>query len=320
MKRGIVVVTAVAMTTLIITMSLSLLARSGSPVVDIDSSEYRATCEQREGAINTIVRIHPLPESIDFAGESVPLERNYVQEALEREILTTASMHTSTMLTLRRTTRYFPIIEPILAEYGVPNDFKYLALAESGLNENALSSAQAAGVWQFIKSTGKEYGMESNGDVDMRYHIETATRAACQYLLSSYEEFGSWTLAAASYNLGSAGVKRRLEIQSVTNYWDLFLPEETMRYLPRIVAFKIFLESPSRYGFHLEEGDYFEPFTAYKEVEISEKDIDWSKFAAQHGTTYRILRILNPWIRSYTYSNPKAQSYVVKIPTAEFIP
>ncbi len=307
MKKKVLYITALAMTMLALTWSCVLWASGDVPESDDVTSI-------------TIVQIHPLPKSLDFAGESVPLERNYVVEAIEREMLTTSSMHTSTMLTLRRTQRYFPIIEPILEEYGVPNDFKYLAMAESGLNENAVSPAQAVGMWQFIKSTAGEYGMECNSDVDMRYNIEVATRAACEYLLKSYEEFGSWTLAAASYNLGSAGVTRRLAAQRVENYWDLFLPEETMRYVPRILSFKIFMESPESYGFHLDDQDYFKPYKNYQEVTISEKDIDWSEFAARYNTTYRVLRLLNPWIRTYTYANSQGRSYTVKVPTADFKP
>ncbi|MFR9649842.1 MAG: lytic transglycosylase domain-containing protein [Rikenellaceae bacterium] len=306
-KRGVVVLAALSMVILFAGWSYRV-----SAIGQKGSSSEECSLE--------IVKIHPLPKKIEFASQRVPIELNYVREAIEREVLTTASMHTSTMLTLRRTARYFPIIEPILKEHGVPSDFKYLALAESGLNENAFSPAKAAGVWQFIKSTAGEYDLECNSDVDMRYNIEAATHAACQYLLKSYEEFGDWALVAASYNLGSAGVRRRLETQGVTDYWNLFLPEETMRYVPRIVAFKIFMESPRRYGFVLDEEDYFKPYTNYKEVEISEKNIDWSAFAASHSTSYRVLRILNPWIRTYTYANPKGKSYMVKIPTAEFQP
>ncbi len=264
------------------------------------------------------VQIHELPSHVEFAGEQVPLDLPYVREAVDREILTTSSMHTSTMLTLRAMSRYFPVIEPILAEYGVPNDFKYLAMAESGLNPNAQSSAGAAGLWQFIKSAAKSYDLETGDNTDMRYNVEAATRAACRYLLEAYERFGSWTLAAASYNVGKAGVARRLETQGVDNYWDLYLPEETMRYVPRIISLMLVSSSPADFDFNLKEEDKFMPYKNFERVEISSTDIDWSKFAAEHGTNYRQLRILNPWIRSYEYKNAGETTYEVLVPTAEF--
>ncbi len=267
---------------------------------------------------DNMVKIYPIPSNLTFATESVPTSLPYVREAIEREMLTTSCMHTSTMLTLRRMSRYFPVIEPILEEYGVPNDFKYLAMAESGLNPNAESPARAAGLWQFISSAADTYNLETGKNTDLRYNVEESTRAACRYLLKAYEQFGSWTLAAASYNAGKQGVARRLATQGVENYWDLFLPEETMRYLPRILSFKIISADPAAYNFNLREQDKFKPYKNYKTITVKEKDIEWSKLAAEHGTTYRMLRILNPWIRSYDYSNTAQTAYEVKIPTAKF--
>ncbi len=264
------------------------------------------------------VKIAELPRTLEFAGEKVPLELAYVREAVEREMITTSCMHTSTTIALRNTTRYFPIIEPILKENNIPEDFKYLCIAESGLNPNAQSPAQACGLWQFVKSAAKDYGIETGDNVDLRYNIEEATRAACRYFKSAYERFGSWALVAASYNAGIAGVSRRLEIQQVSNYWDLFLPEETMRYVPRILSFKIIFAEPEKYGFMLEKSNYLPTFKNYIEVQISSQDIEWSKFAAQHHTDYRQLRILNPWIRSYEYANKTGKNYTVKVPTAQF--
>ncbi len=264
------------------------------------------------------VRIAPLPESLEFAGEKVPLEYRYVREAIEREVLTTSCMHTSTTIALRNTTRYFPIIEPILKKNNIPEDFKYLCVAESGLNPNAYSPARACGLWQFITSAAKDYGVETGENVDLRYNIEIATQAACDYLNEAYKKFGSWTLAAASYNAGRAGVSRRMDTQKVDNYWDLFLPEETMRYVPRILSFKIIYPEPQKHGFNLTESDYFPTFENYTEVEIAEKNIEWSEFAARHNTNYRQLRILNPWIRSYSYANATGKTYVVKVPNEKF--
>ncbi len=264
------------------------------------------------------VKVHDLPTSITFANEQVPISLPYVREAIDREILTTSCMHTSTMLTLRAMSRYFPVIVPILKEYGIPEDFKYLCMAESALNPNAISPAKAVGLWQFIPSAAKTYGLETGENTDMRYHVEEATRAACRYLKNSYKRLGSWTLAAASYNAGLAGVTRRMETQGVDNYWDLYLPEETMRYVPRIVSLKLVSSNPSDFGFELTEKDKLKPYKNFKVVTIDSQDIDWSAFAAEHGTNYRQLRILNPWIRSYTYANKGGTQYEVKVPLANF--
>ncbi len=264
------------------------------------------------------VKIAQLPQELYFAGERVPLEYPYVREAIEREVLTTSCMHTSTALALRNTTRYFPIIEPILEANNIPDDFKYLCVAESGLNPNAMSPAKACGLWQFLASAAKEYGVETGENVDLRYNIEVATQAACDYLNSAYEKFGSWSLVAASYNAGRSGVARRLDVQQVEGYWDLFLPEETMRYLPRILSFKIIIPRANEYGFNLNKEDYLPTFENYTVVEVSEHNIEWSDLAARHNTNYRQLRILNPWIRSYSYANKTGKSYRVKVPTPEF--
>lgn len=264
------------------------------------------------------VQIYDLPETLEFAGEKVPINYPYVREAIDREVLTSSCMHTTTTLTLRATTRYFPLIESILKKHNIPEDFKYLCMAESALNPNAYSAAKAAGLWQFISAAAKQYGLETGENTDARYNVEQATEAACRYLRNAYERFGSWTLAAASYNAGPAGVANRMKTQGVDDYWDLYLPEETMRYVPRIISLKLIESNPAKYGFHLNPEDYYKPYENYTEITVNHKNIDWSKLAREHGTTYRMLRILNPWIRSYTYANGGSTSYKVKIPTSKF--
>lgn len=259
-----------------------------------------------------------LPRELDFAGERVPLELPDVSEALEREMSVTMYMHSRTLQTLRATTRYFPLIEKILKKHGVPTDFKYLCMAESSLNPNAFSSAKAAGLWQFIPSAAKEYGIETGENVDLRYNVELATDAAARYLKKSYERYGNWTMAAASYNAGLTGVTRRANTQGVDNYYDLFLPEETMRYVFRILSMKIIEQNPEKYGYILRKSDFQQPFVNYTEVKINDEQIDWSEFANKNGTNYKILRILNPWIRSYDYTNKARKSYTVKVPNADF--
>lgn len=270
------------------------------------------------GATEAAVYIPSLPTALDFAGESVPLQYAEVREALERELGVTMYMHSRTMQTLRSTSRYFPVIEPILKRNGIPDDFKYLCMAESGLNPNAVSSAKAAGLWQFMTSASKDFGIETGDNVDMRFHIEKSTEAACKYLRNAYNRYGSWTLAAASYNAGLAGVTRRMNTQSVESYYDMFLPEETMRYVYRILTFKLLADNPSQYGFHLAPANYLPPFESYREVDISDPVIVWSDLAAKHGTNYKMLRVLNPWIRSYEYNNSSCKKYTVKIPTEGF--
>ena len=255
-----------------------------------------------------------LPETLEFAGESVPLNNFDTRESLQREISVTMYMHSRTIYTLLRTTRYFPVIEPILKKNGIPDDFKYLCMAESGLDPEVRSPAGAAGLWQLMPAVGRSYGMEVGKGVDERYHVEMATEAACRHLKESYERFGSWTLAAAAYNLGLSGVATRLEKQGVSNYYDAFFPQETLRYVFRILSFKVVTEHPLRYGFLIEEDDYLAPLDRYREVTVNDAKIDWAAFARAQGTNYKMLRAYNPWIRDYDSLNPSRRTYTVRIP------
>ncbi len=260
----------------------------------------------------------PMPDVLDFAGEKVPLENYDTRESLAKELAVTCYMHSRTLLTLAATTRYLPVIEPILARNGIPSDFKYLCMAESGLNPNVVSAAGAAGLWQLMPSVGKARGMIVTGEIDERYNIEQATQAACDYLREAKAAFGSWTMAAASYNLGLAGLRKRADKQRIGNYYDLFMPEETLRYVFRILAWKLVAEDPAKYGFSIAPDEYQKPLDNYKEVETDEKTIDWSEFAARHGTTYKMLRELNHWIRDYDCRNPSGHSFTVRIPQRKF--
>ena len=266
------------------------------------------------------VIVPELPRSLEFAGERVPLENYDTRESLIRELLTTSYLHSRTMQTFLATRRYFPIIEPILKKNGVPEDFKYLCMAESGLNPNVSSPAGAGGLWQLMPAYAREKGLYIGGGVDERFHIEKSTEAACKYLLEAKERFGSWTLAAASYNVGMAGLARRLEKQGVDSYYDLFLPEETLRYVFRILAFKMMTADPSAYGYRIEEEDYYRPLPESREVEAAGTDIDWSAVGKAEGTNYKMLRVLNPWIRDYNYRNKTPRTFVLKVPTAGFSP
>ena len=260
------------------------------------------------------VRIPVLPDRLDLAGEPVPLDNYDTRESLLREMLSTLYLHSRTMQTLLATQRYFPIIEPILKKNGVPEDFKYLCMAESGLDPNAGSSAGAAGLWQLMPAYARSAGLYIGGGVDERFHIEKSTEAACRYLLEAKEKFGSWTLAAASYNVGMAGTAKRLEKQGVDSYYDLYLPTETMRYVFRVLAFKLITPNPSAYGYQIQPEDYYRPLPDYTEVPVSGTQIDWAAEARKHGTNYKMLRELNHWIRDYDYRNKTTRSFVLKVP------
>jgi hypothetical protein len=253
------------------------------------------------------------PTAVDFAGESAPLQVTDVKERLDRELLINANLHSTTTLIIKRANRVFPIIEPILQKYNLPDDFKYLAVIESGLT-NAVSSAGARGVWQFMPDTAKEKGMEVNEIVDERYHLEKSTEAACKYLLAAKEKFGSWTLAAASYNGGMSGISKKIEEQKVTNYYDLALTEETSRYVFRILALKEIMKQPAKYGFRLFSSDLYSQIPT-KKIEIDSTINDLTSFAMSQGINYKILKIHNPWLRDKKLLNPTKKKYEIEIPT-----
>ncbi len=253
-----------------------------------------------------------VPNSISFAGEEAPINLIYNKEKLDREFLINTYWHTSTILLLKRSNRWFPVIEPILKENNIPDDFKYLALIESGLM-NVKSPAGASGYWQFLEKTGREYGLEVNKDIDERYNVEKATRAACAYLKDSYEEFQNWSLVAAAYNAGKKRIFESLKDQKVDNYYDLYLNDETSRYVFRILAIKTIYENPVKYGFYLREADLYQPIPT-KDIEVRQTVPDLVGFAIEHGITYRVLKIFNPWLRSDKLPDESKRLYCVKIP------
>lgn len=257
-----------------------------------------------------------IPDAVSFAGEPMPLERFDIKESLDRELLSNAYFHSQTIRYLKLAPRYLPVIEPILKKKGIPDDFKYLALTESGFNARAISPAQAVGFWQFLKGTAQEYGLEVTDLVDERYHIEKSTYAACDYLLDSFEKFGSWTLVAASYNRGMAGIRKQLERQKTDNYYDLLITTETARYVYRIVALKLILENPERYNFYISDNEKY-PVIKTKDIIIKGKVTDFADFAHQHKISYKQLKDFNPWLRDNHLTNPKGKKYIVRIPVLE---
>src|SRR5690554_928622 len=253
-----------------------------------------------------------IPEHLNFAGEDIPLDDPDILERMDRELLVNTYWQSNGLLMFKRAHKYFPVIEPILKKHGVPDDFKYLAVIESGLM-NVVSPAGARGVWQIMPATGKEYGMEINDNVDERYHLEKSTEVACEYLKKSKEQLGSWTLAAAAYNAGNYGVSKRLEEQDVTEYYDLLLGEETGRYLFRIVALKEILSHPDRYGFNFRNKDLYTQVLTYK-VEVDTAVTDFASFAKGFGVNYKILKIHNPWLREPHLNNRSRKQYFIEIP------
>lgn len=260
-----------------------------------------------------VVNSYGLPKAIDFAGESVPLTIADVSERLDREMIINTNLHSTTTLILKRANRVFPIIEPILKKNGIPDDFKYLAVIESGL-VNVVSPAGARGVWQFMPQTAKEYGMEVNDIVDERYHLEKSTQAACDYLKSAKNKFGNWTLAAASYNGGVAGINKQIERQGVTDYYDLLLTEETSRYVFRIVALKEIMKNPEKYGFNLPKEQLYFPIET-KKIMVDSTVSDLATFAKKQGINYKVLKIHNQWLRDTKLDNKTKKVYTFDIPT-----
>ncbi len=253
-----------------------------------------------------------LPAQLEFAGEVVPISNFDTRESLDKELLVNGYWHSRTLMVLKRSKRYFSIIEPILKKNGVPDDFKYLAMAESGL-ENVVSPAKAVGMWQILESTGKEYGLEVNTVVDERYDLEKSTEAACKFLLQSYKEFGSWTMAAATYNVGRNGLENQITKQKTNNYYDLLLNDETARYIFRLIAHKLITEDPGSYGFQLEESDYY-PLIATKDLAIDKEIPNITDFAIEHSTNYKIVKQFNPWLRQNYLPDQPDKVYHILIP------
>ncbi|WP_206081865.1 lytic transglycosylase domain-containing protein [Maribellus sediminis] len=294
----------VAMTvmTLFNIVALVMVLSSASP----DDSKKKEAGEARYESVR-------LPDKVSFAGEAMPLDRFYVKEALDRELLSNAYFHSQTIRYIKMAPRYFKIIEPILKEKGIPDDFKYLAVAESGLDPRAVSPARAVGFWQLLEGTGKDYGLEINSEVDERYHVEKATYVACDYLKDAYEKFGSWTLVAAAYNRGMTGVKKQMDRQEQEDYYDLLITTETARYVYRIVALKLIMENPEKYHFYISEADKY-PVIPTKKVEITGSVANFADYAKEQGLSYKLFKDFNPWLRENTLTYSGKKRYWVEIP------
>lgn len=253
-----------------------------------------------------------IPAGLTFAGEKIPVDRHDIRERMDRELLVNTYWQSNGLLMMKRANKYFPVIEPLLKKYGIPDDFKYLAVAESGLQNNS-SPAGASGFWHFLRGSGKEYGLEVNKNVDERYNLELATKVAAEYLKKSKARFGSWTLAAAAYNAGNARISRRLKTQQVDDYYDLLLNSETSRYVFRIVALKEIMSNPKKYGFEFDQEDlYTLPETRSVKVDTAIANI--ASFAKHFNTNYKELKLHNPWLRENKLNNKSRKLYHIKIP------
>lgn len=262
---------------------------------------------------NQLITAQPeIPGEVFLFGERVPLENFEVYERLDRELVVNTYWHSSTILALKRAARWFPVIEPILKKNNVPVDFKYLAVVESNL-ENVVSPTGATGFWQFIKSAATEYGLEVNEEVDERYHVEKSTEAACQYIKDAYSKFGSWTLAAASYNAGMNGISKWSSIQKTNNYYNLTLGIETSRYIARVAAIKIIMENPQKYGYYLNENDLYKPLK-FTEVILDSSVTDFADYAALLGINYKTLKLYNPWLRDTKLKVKNGVTYKIRVP------
>ncbi len=286
--------------------------------ISISASSAQETFAPQRSHPNYVVAItNPqIPKSLEFAGQHIDFDRVDMYERLDRELTAMTYTHGNTLLLIKRANKYFPVIAPILKKNGVPEDLLYLACVESILNPCAVSPAKAAGMWQFMASTAKQYGLEVNEWVDERYDIEKETEAACRYLKKAYAEYGNWESAAAAYNGGPARITTELDAQMADTSFDLQLVDETSRYVFRILATKMIMENPGSYGFTLTADQLYQPLE-YKTETVSGPVSSWPQWAKQRGITYAQLREANPWIRSKTLPNKTGKSYKVKVPTHE---
>ena len=302
--RYIILTTTVALCT-----GVSLPFLLGSSVLNTEQQSVKSE-------VPYCVTSPTVPSQISFAGQDVDLLRYDHRERMDRELMSFTYMHSTTMLLIKRANRYFPIVEPILKANGIPDDFKYLMVIESNLNNIARSPAGAAGLWQFMPATGREFGLEVNENVDERYHIEKATVAACKYFKQAYAKYGDWMAVSAAYNAGQGRISSQLDQQLASHAMDLWLVEETSRYMFRLLAVKEIFNNPQRYGFLLKKEHLYPPIP-YKEITVSTPIASLSDFAKQQGITYAQLRDANPWLREQSLKNRTGKTYVLNIPTQE---
>lgn len=294
----------------------SLLTAGGVLLIALTSWNYLAKSETERPLVLSMTASVEVPEAMTFAGEQITFDRYDKRERLDRELNSFTYFHSTTLLLFKRANRLFPVIEPILEQQGLPDDLKYLAVIESNLDVRAVSPARAAGLWQFLQSTGKQYGLEVSSEVDERYHVEKSTVAASRYLRDAYRKYGRWSAAALAYNGGQARITHELASQGTTDALDLWLVEETSRYYYRMLALKLVFEHPQQYGFIIKPDHLYKPMT-FREVTISSPIPDLVAFAREQGVTYAQLKEFNSWLRDTKLTNPSGKSYTLLIPTKE---
>lgn len=295
-----------------------VIAISGFLCLFIVFKIFNYSTEENEHAkdyYNSHMRVLSLkiPKDLNFANEKVPVNDLTVIESLDRELLINTYWQSQTVLLIKRANRWFPVIEPILKKNNIPDDFKYLAVVESGLT-NIISPAKATGYWQLMEETAKQYDLEINDEVDERYNMEKSTEAACKYFKEAYKNFNNWTLVAASYNIGMGGLQGHLNRQKVKTYYDLYLNEETARYVFRALALKDIMTRPQAYGFHIKKKDLYPTFQL-KKIKIDSAITNLTEFAIAQGANLKILKMLNPWLRSNTLTNIDKKTYVIYLPS-----
>ena len=298
---------------MILTVTAALCIGTSLPFL-LGSSVLNPERQSVKSEIPYCVTSPTVPAKIAFAGQEVDLLRYDHRERMDRELMSFTYMHSTTMLTIKRANRYFPIIEPILKANGIPDDFKYLAVIESALNPLAKSPAGAAGMWQFMPGTGREFGLEVNNNIDERYHVEKETKAACKYLNEAYAKYNNWLCVAAAYNAGQGRISTQLQKQMVSQAADLWLVEETSRYMFRLLAAKAVISNPQQYGF-LMKHEHLYPAIPYTEVKVTTGIDNLAQFAKDKRITYAQLKDANPWLRDTSLMNKSGRTYVLKIPT-----
>lgn len=271
-----------------------------------------ANSEVRELKIPQAIHAVPIREKYTFGGENVPIQNFDVRERLDRELLVNTYWHSNSILCIKAAQRYFPVIEEVLAKYRIPDDFKYIPVIETSLR-NETSPAGAKGIWQFMKPVAESYDLEVNEEVDERYHFEKATEAACRHILRYKQRFGTWTLAAAAYNAGEGNLSKELGRQGEASYYDLNINDESSRYVFRLLAMKDIMEHPDDYGFFIQPEEKYNR-NGTRKIEVNTPIANLGEWARQHGTTYRMLKLMNPWLRTSSLTNKLKKTYQIEVP------
>ena len=258
-----------------------------------------------------------VPEYVVFAGQKITFDRADLRERMDRELIAFTYTHSTSTLMIKRANKFFPQVEPILKRMGIPDDLKYLMVIESNLDPQAQSGAGAAGLWQFTQSTGRAYGLEVNSNIDERFNTVKATEAACRFLKEAYEKYGNWMTVAASYNGGQQGMDRRIEAQHQTDALNMWLVDETSRYMFRLLVVKMMFEDPSKFGFKFKREDLYPYIPSKKQVKVTDTVEDLVAFAESNGISYADLKRANLWLRESKLNDKSHRTYYVDIPDVE---